>query len=59
MALSLRTGSYGEYWGNDFNSSESLNTEKQQVNAVYIWTALAQDGWTLNAVCGMLRKYAK
>lgn len=50
MALIERTGTFGTYWGDEFDSSHTLDTEKQQVNATYIWNALSQSGWTLNAV---------
>lgn len=59
MALIERTGTYGTYWGDEFSSSHTLDTEKQQVNATYIWNALSQSGWTLNAVARNVRKYAK
>lgn len=58
MALLLRTGTYGNYWGDEYDSSHSLTTEQQQINASYIWSSLSIDGWSLNAVCGMLRKHA-
>lgn len=54
MATILRTGTYGNYYGSTYNSSSSLNRDKQQLNALYIWLALQADGWTLNAVAGML-----
>lgn len=50
----LRTGEYGEYWGNDYNSSSSLALFQMQVNAKYIRDSLIAKGWTLNAICGML-----
>lgn len=59
MALSLRSGNYGNYWGNDFNSSDPLNSEQMKVNAIYLCRALQERGWTLNAIAGILRKYAK
>lgn len=54
MATIIRTGTYGNYYGSTYNSSASLNRDKQQLNALYIWLALQADGWTLNAVSGML-----
>lgn len=59
MSLSLRTGNFGNYWGNDYNSSDPLNMTQMEVNAIYIYNALTQNGWTLNAISGILRKYAK
>lgn len=54
MALEQRTGTYGQYWGNTYDSSNSLTMAQMQVNAQYIWSALSQAGWTLNAVSGIL-----
>lgn len=54
MGLIERAGEYGNYWGNTYDSSNTLNEEQQQENALYIWTALEKAGWTLNAVAGML-----
>ena len=54
MSLELRQGTYGNYWGNTFNSSNSLNTSQMQVNATYLYTALTSKGWTLNAIAGIL-----
>lgn len=54
MGLELRTGSRGQYWGNDFNSSHILTLEQMMVNATYIYRALSDAGWTINAVAGLL-----
>lgn len=54
MSLELRQGTYGNYWGNTFDSSNSLNMEQMQINAVYLYTALTEKGWTLNAIAGIL-----
>lgn len=54
MALSLREGKYGYYWGNDYNSSNALSTNQMQINARYIYDYLSNEGWTLNAIAGML-----
>lgn len=54
MALEQRTGIYGTYWGNTYNSSQSLTLEQEKINATYIWNYLREQGWTLNAVAGML-----
>ena len=40
--------------GNDYNSSNALNMSQMEINATYIWKALGSQGWTLNAVAGML-----
>ena len=54
MALEQRTGTYGTYWGNTYNSSQSLTLEQEKINATYIWNYLREQGWTLNAVAVML-----
>lgn len=54
MALSLRTGNYGNYWGNDYNTSNALNQSQMEVNATYIYNALSLRGWSLNAISGLL-----
>lgn len=54
MGLEQRTGTYGTYWGNTYDSSNSLTMAQMQVNAQYIWSALSSQGWTLNAVAGIL-----
>ena len=54
MSVSRRSGYYGIYYGNTYHTSNSMGRDKQQYNAKYIWYALQNNGWTLNAVCGML-----
>ena len=54
MALELGQGEFGNYWGNTFDSSNSLNMEQMQINATYLYTALTNKGWTLNAIAGLL-----
>lgn len=54
MGLEKRTGTYGEYWGNTYDSSNTLTREQMELNATYIYNALINDGWTLNAIAGML-----
>ena len=48
MEILVNTG------GNDYNSSNALNMSQMEINAIYIWRALSSQGWTLNAVAGML-----
>ena len=54
MAASIRMGEYGTYIGNTFDSSNYLTYNQMKVNAEYIYKALKDKGWTLNAVAGML-----
>ena len=54
MAANIRMGEYGTYIGNTFDSSNYLTYNQMKVNAEYIYKALKDKGWTLNAVAGML-----
>ena len=56
--LLYRTGTYGNYWGNSYDTSNQLTLAQMQINAQYLYRALTQAGWTLNAIAGVLRKYA-
>lgn len=49
-----RYGQYGMYYGNDYNSSQALSLIQMQINAQYIYRALTDKGWTLNAIAGVL-----
>lgn len=50
----LRTGLYGEYYGDPFTSSGTLTQSQMEMNAEYIYAYLAAEGWTPNAVAGLL-----
>lgn len=54
MSVLLRQGIFGEYYGNDYNSSNSLDRTKQELNVKYIYNYLSSKGWTLNAISGLL-----
>lgn len=54
MGVSLREGTFGSYYGNDFNSSNPLNQEQMKVNVTYIHSYLIDKGWSVNAIAGML-----
>lgn len=54
MGLEQRQGTFGNYWGNTYDSSQALTRSQMEVNATYIWAYLRQQGWTMNAVAGML-----
>ncbi len=54
MALILRRGIFGEYWGDESTSSHALDLDKMKVNAEYIYKSLGDKGFTKNAICGML-----
>lgn len=52
--VSLRTGLYGSYYGSLFGESEPLSQEEMNVNALYIYNYLISNGWSVNAIAGML-----
>lgn len=54
MGVSLRSGQYGNYYGNDYNSSRALSMSEMETNAEYIFKGLSNKGFTKNAICGML-----
>lgn len=54
MGLIKRTGAYGEYWGNTYDSSNALTYSQMELNVLYIYNYLSNEGWTLNAICGVL-----
>ena len=54
MGLEQRTGKFGAYWGNTYDSSTSLKQSQMEVNAKYIYSYLSSEGWTLNAIAGIL-----
>ena len=54
MALLLRQGVFGDYYGNDYNTSNALNKSQMEVNATYLYNALTSRGWTINSISGIL-----
>ena len=54
MALMIRVGLYGQYWGDTPDSSHALTYDQECINANYIWQSLGRRGWTKNAVAAML-----
>lgn len=54
MGLIERTGSFGSYWTNTYDSSNALSQSQMEENALYIYNYLTDKGWTLNAICGLL-----
>ena len=49
-----RTGAYGTYFGSFYNESSSLSEAEMKVNAIYIYEFFFQQGWTVNAMAGIL-----
>lgn len=50
----LRTGIYGLYFGSQLSESASLTQTEMEANAKYIYSYLSNEGWTKNAIAGML-----
>lgn len=50
----LRSGTYGQYYGSLWGSSETLTESQMQKNALYIYSALTDKGWTAQAIAGVL-----
>ncbi len=54
MGVILRNGIFGDYYGNTFDSSNSLTQSQMNTNAFYIYSYLKHKGWSDNAIAGML-----
>lgn len=52
--IKSRTGTFGTYYGNDYNSSNSPTVSQMQTNALYIYSYLLNKGWSINAIAGVL-----
>lgn len=54
MGLELRSGEYGNYYGNTYNSSNALTLDQMKLNAHYIYDYFRNQAYTKNAICAML-----
>ena len=54
MAAILRNGIFGNYYGNAYDTSNSLTQSQMEVNATYIYSYLKHEGWTDNAIAAIL-----
>jgi hypothetical protein len=50
----LRGGSSGTYYGSVWGESEALTQDEMNRNASYIFSYLVREGWTNNAIAGLL-----
>lgn len=50
----LRSGTYGEYYGSYYTESGALTTNQMKTNATYINKYLSNEGWSKNAIAGLL-----
>lgn len=51
---SLRSGSYGDYYGNTYDTSNALTQSQMEVNALYIYSYLKNNGWSDNSIAALL-----
>lgn len=54
MSAILRTGIFGDYYGNTFDTSIALTHSQMEVNALYIYSFLKHEGWSENSIAAML-----
>ena len=54
MSAILRSGVFGDYYGNTYDNSNSLNQSQMEINALYIYSYLKHEGWTENAIAALL-----
>lgn len=54
MAAILRSGIFGDYYGNTYDTSNELSQSQMEVNATYIYSCLKHEGWTDNAIAAIL-----
>lgn len=50
----LRSGTYGNYYGSQWGTSQPLTQSEMEVNAKYIFSYLTAKGWTKNSICALL-----
>lgn len=50
----LRQGTYGDYYGSHWGESAPLNQSQMELNALYVYSALIDKGWTVEAIAGLL-----
>lgn len=54
MSVILRTGIFGDYYGNTYDTSNVLSQSQMEVNALYIYSYLKHEGWTDNSIAALL-----
>lgn len=50
----LRSGTFGDYYGNTYNTSNALTQSQMEVNALYIYSYLLNKGWSENSIAAIL-----
>lgn len=54
MSAILRSGIFGDYYGNTFDTSNALSQSQMEVNALYVYSYLKHEGWSENAIAAVL-----
>lgn len=54
MSAILRSGIFGDYYGNTFETSNALTQSQMEVNALYIYSYLKHEGWKENSIAALL-----
>lgn len=54
MAAILRSGIFGDYYGNTYDTSNALTQSQMETNAFYIYSYLKHEGWSENAISALL-----
>ena len=54
MSAILRNGIFGDYYGNTYDTSNSLTQSQMEINALYIYSYLKHEGWSENAIAALL-----
>ncbi len=54
MSAILRSGIFGDYYGNTYDTSNALSQSQMEVNALYIYSYLKHEGWSDNAIAALL-----
>ena len=54
MGAILRSGIFGDYYGNTYDTSNALSQSQMEVNALYIYSYLKHEGWSDNAIAALL-----
>lgn len=54
MSAILRSGIFGDYYGNTYDTSNSLTKDQMEINALYIYSYLKHEGWSENSIAALL-----
>lgn len=54
MSAILRSGIFGDYYGNTYDTSNPLTQDQMEINATYIYSCLKHEGWSENSISAIL-----